>query len=524
MAANVETDVGVATQKSADASEQHLKHGVLGHLSVLGQSVGAVGPSIGAAAFMPLAVLSAGNGSWVAVLIATVGILAVGIAISYLATHFRSPGALYTFVPRALRLPGAGFLMAGVGLLLGVAAAAISFVGFGLYLSQFLGAVHIGNIPIDGQLAYLSFPALAIAVALALSDIRISTRILLICELTSMFCISVLLIIVLVHHGHVFNGAVLGAHGSNVHGIILGMVFFVLAFGGFESATSLGVEAHEAKRTIPFALIASVVVVGLFLTVNAYVQVLGFQGTGQQLASQAAPLNTLADMAGVGWLGDIILLGVTVSFFAALQAYVNYTSRMVYAIGRDRLLPRAVTQVSRRTGSPQGAVVVVAAILTILGIIVMAWGDSQANAFGYFSTIDGYCFTLVYLLASVAAIVFAFRQSRKIASVIVCAVIGGGVMLAEFYYSFIPLPSGPTRTIIIIFGALVVALVIGYLALKAAKPDVAVRAGMHVESAGPAPREPLPVVAVDGAAAAVAAAAAADAHYLASWCRTCNVG
>ena len=114
-----------------------------------------------------------------------------------------------------------------------------------------------------------------------------------------MLCISVLLLIVLVHHGHIFNAQILDAHGKSLHGIILGMVFFVLAFGGFESATSLGIEAREARRTIPFALIGSVVV-GLFLTVNAYVQVLGFQGTGQQLASQSSPLNTLAD---VGWGG-----------------------------------------------------------------------------------------------------------------------------------------------------------------------------------------------------------------------------
>jgi amino acid transporter len=518
MAADVETSVGLSAEKSADDAKGHLKRGVLGHLSVLGQSVGAVGPSIGAAAFMPLAVLYAGDGSWVAVLIATVGILAVGIAISYLATHYRSPGALYTFVPRALRLPGAGFLMAGVGLLLGLAAASICFVGFGLYLSQFLGSVHIGNIPISGQLAYLSFPALAVAVALTLGDIRLSTRVLLACELASMFCISVLLIIVLVHHGHVFSGDVLGAHGSSFHGIILGMVFFVLAFGGFESATSLGTEANEAHRTIPFALIASVLVVGLFLTANAYIQVLGFQGTGQSLATQAAPLNTLADMAGVGWLGDIILLGVTVSFFAALQAYLNYTSRMVYAIGRDGLLPKAVTRVNQRTGSPQGAVVLVAAILVVMGIVVMAGNDNKANAFGYFSTIDGYCFTLVYMLASVAALVYALRKNRKILGVIVAAIIGGGVMLAEFYYSFIPMPTGPTRTIIILFGAVVVALIIGYLVLRAVKPSVAIRAGMHVEDAGAAPREPLPAV------LASYDATAASNHYLAGWCQSCQVG
>jgi amino acid transporter len=481
----------------AENAERHLKRGVLGHLSILGQSVGAVAPSIGAAAFIPLAIPTAGNGAWLAVLIATVGILAVGIAISYLATHYRSPGALYTFVPRALRLPGAGFLMAGIGLLLGLAAASLVFVGFGLYLSQFLAAVHVANIPIGGQLAYFDFPALAIAVALTLGDIRISTRVLLTCELASMLCISILLLIVLAHHGHIFSAQILDAHGASAHGIILGMVFFVLAFGGFESATSLGVEARESRRSIPFALIGSVVVVGLFLTVNAYVQVLGFQGTGQQLATQSSPLNTLADMVGTPWLGDIVLLGVTVSFFAALQAYLNYTARMVYAIGRDGLLPKAVTRVSARTGSPHGAVAVVASILVLIGIIVMGSNSNQVNAFGYFSTIDGYAFTLVYLLASIAALVFAIRKNRKAVGVIVCAVIGGGVMLAEFYYSFIPLPPAPTRTIIIIFGAIVLALVVGYLVLKATAREVAVRAGMNVEDAGPAPREPLPVEPTD---------------------------
>jgi amino acid transporter len=492
MAESIGTGIGVSEEKPTGHSAPDLKHGVLGHFSVLGQSIGAVAPSIGAAAFIPLAVPTAGNGAWLAVLIATVGILAVGIAISYLATHYRSPGALYTFVPRALRSPGAGFLLAGVGLLLGLAAASLVFVGFGLYLSQFLAAVHVADIPLDGQLAYFDFPALAIAVALTRSHIKLSTRVLLTCELAVMFCISLLLVIVLVHHGHIFDARVLGARGTSVHGIVLGMVFFVLAFGGFESATSLGVEAHNARRTIPFALVGSVVVVGLFLTVNAYVQVLGFQGTGQQLVSQSSPLNALADIVGTPWLGDIILLGVTVSFFAALLAYLNYTARMVYAIGRDGLLPKVVTRVGERTGSPNGAVAVVGTIIALVGIIVFASDDNQVNAFGYFSTIDGYAFTLVYLLASIAALVFALRKSRKVVGVIACAVIGGGVMLAEFYYSFIPLPPAPTRTIIIIFGVIVLALVIGYLVLKTVAPEVAVRAGMHVEDAGPAPREPLP--------------------------------
>ncbi|MHB1571028.1 MAG: APC family permease [Solirubrobacteraceae bacterium] len=493
----------IGTTKSSPAAGAHgeqrgsavgLRRGVLGSLPVLGQSVAAVAPSIGAAAFIPLAVPTAGDGAWLAVLIATVGILAVGAAISYLAYQYRSPGALYSFVPRALGSPGVGFFMGGIVLLLGLAAGSLVFVGFGLYLSQFLAAVKVATIPIGAQLAYLDFPALAVAITLSCADIRISTRFLLICELAAVSCISLLLLLVLIHHGHIISSPILGLHGTNTHGIILGMVFFVLAFGGFESATSLGHEAHEARRTIPFALISSVVVVGVFLAVNAYVQVLGFQGTGQALVKQTAPLYALAKIAGVTWLGDIILAGVTISFFAAMMAYLNYTARMLYAMGCDGIVHRAVTRVGRRTGAPHGAVLSVGAMIAIVGTVVMASDSNQENAFGYFSTIDGYAFTLVYLLASVAALTVALRRRSRKLAIAAAAIIGGGVMVVEYYYSFVPFPPAPTRTIIIIFGGIVAALVVAYVLLRLIAPAVASRAGRVIEEeAASASDERLPI-------------------------------
>jgi hypothetical protein len=48
--------------------------------------------------------------------------------------------------------------------------------------------------------------------------------------------------------------------------------------------------------------------------INTYVQVLGFETMNTSLASQSAPLSALAGHDHASWLGDVVLLGVTISF------------------------------------------------------------------------------------------------------------------------------------------------------------------------------------------------------------------
>jgi amino acid transporter len=55
-------------------------------------------------------------------------------------------------------------------------------------------------------------------------------------------------------------------------------VFLILAFGGFEGATVLGMEARNPKRALRLAVIGSVAAVAIFLLLNAYIQVAGFEG------------------------------------------------------------------------------------------------------------------------------------------------------------------------------------------------------------------------------------------------------
>jgi amino acid transporter len=454
-----------------------LKSGAVGPLALLGQSVAGVGPSIGAAAFFPLAFADAGTASWISVVLATVGVASVGVCISYLARHHTSAGALYTYIPKGLRSPAIGFVSAGVAFILGLCATAGAVFGFGLYTAAFLDDANLMHLSDGGTIA-VDLIGLAIAGLLAVRDIRLSTRLLLIIEAVSMVVISALLVVVLARHpGGVFDSSIASGHGSTVHGVVLGAVFFILGFGGFESAASLGTEARNPRHSVPVAVLGSTAVVALFFVANAYVQVLGFQGTKESLADQAFPLTALADLYHVQWLGTIAALGVAFSFFSAVNAYINYTARMAFAAARDRLLPARLSRTHDRTGAPHIAVLAFIVIAAVAPAVIGITGTDQETAFGDFSTLAGYAFTLLYLLVSLAAIGWVVIQAARSIGLVAPGLLGAAAMGVEFYYSFVPFPQYPASLPLLIFLSALGALVIGYLVVRLTSAELALRAG-----------------------------------------------
>jgi hypothetical protein len=83
---------------------------------------------------------------------------------------------------------------------------------------------------------------------------------------------------------------------------------------GFESATALGGEARNPLRTIPRAVIWSLILTGLFFVLMGYVEVFGTRGQHDTLDTLATPLNTLADLYNVSSFKLPLSLGAMVSF------------------------------------------------------------------------------------------------------------------------------------------------------------------------------------------------------------------
>ena len=115
-----------------------------------------------------------------------------------------------------------------------------------------------------------------VSVWIACRDVKISARLMLWIEATSVFMIITLVALVLVRHGFHVDSDQLHLRGMTGSGLRLGLVLALFSFVGFESATTLGAEARDPLKTIPRAVIQSSLLGGAFFTVCAYTEVLGF--------------------------------------------------------------------------------------------------------------------------------------------------------------------------------------------------------------------------------------------------------
>ena len=465
----------------ADADDTGLVKHALSEIQVLAESIGMIGPSLGAASLIPLAFGVAGGATWLTVLISTVGMLAMAAIIAFLASRHVSIGALYTLIPKGLG-PTGGLLAAGGFGLIALAGQLISVLGFGAALAQFLTTAFSVGHSDRAELVVLDLAGLAIAVGVTMRGISLSTSILLLLEGVSMTAISILLVVVLAKHGHIFNSSKLELHGASAHGVLVGMTYLVLAFGGFESAAALGVEAKNPRRAVPIALLGSIVVVGLFFIINAYVQILGFEGSGLQIASQAVPLGTLAGHYGVKWLGDIVLLGVTMSWFGVLCAWSNYAPRPTLAMADEGVLPRWLGRTNARTGVPIAALLFWATTWLVFSLYFVVADVNLSQAFANVGALAGYGYTLLYLVAAVAAIGYAIRNGVRRAWFPLAAVVAGAVMVLEFWYSFNPLPAHPLDLYVYGFAIFVGVLLIGCVAGWVAAPNWMRRMGRIEEA------------------------------------------
>src|SRR4029077_8816328 len=88
--------------EQSPSADYGLRHGILSPLETLAQSVSTMAPTTTPAATIPLVFALAGNGTWLAYVLATAAILLVGLCIARYARYSASPGSLYTYATMTL--------------------------------------------------------------------------------------------------------------------------------------------------------------------------------------------------------------------------------------------------------------------------------------------------------------------------------------------------------------------------------------------------------------------------------------
>src|ERR1700723_1851261 len=125
------------SQVNSEAVGYGLRRGALSPVETLAQSVSTIAPTATPVATIPLVCALAGNGTWLAYVLATVAILLVAWCIGRFARYSSSPGSLYTYANMILP-PWLGAATAWSLLLAYVATASSVIGGFYQYANLLL--------------------------------------------------------------------------------------------------------------------------------------------------------------------------------------------------------------------------------------------------------------------------------------------------------------------------------------------------------------------------------------------------
>ncbi len=249
-----------------------LGRGNLRLADVVAQAVGFMGPVFSVTFFLTaiggasLTGKGAGINIPISLILAAIGMLGVAWIISRFAKRIHAAGSLYDYVTAAFGRR-AGFV-AGWTYYGGMTALTLAIgLAFGGFLSLTLSINH--DIDIDWY--WLAIAFWIVAGAIMVLGVQISTRLQLILALVSMIVILAFAIYVILKGGaDGLSGAPFNPGNSTFTGIFYGMLYAVIMFIGFETAANLAEETAEPKRSIPIAVFASVIVVGIFYVIVSY--------------------------------------------------------------------------------------------------------------------------------------------------------------------------------------------------------------------------------------------------------------
>lgn len=161
-------------------------------------------------------------------------------------------------------------------------------------------------------------------------------------------------------------------HAPSGHDVGRGALLLIFAFVGTEGALSSSGEVKQPSRTVPRAVLLGLCAVALLYT---GLQVVGQGVLGADLAKNTAtPLAAVAERAMGGAGRSFLLFAAIVSAFSYLSGDLLASPRLLFAFGRDGLLPARLASVHPRFRTPHIAIVAHAACCCIIALT----GELQA--------------------------------------------------------------------------------------------------------------------------------------------------
>lgn len=229
-----------------------------------------------------------------------------------------------------------------------------------------------------------------------------------------------------------------------------GALLLIFTFGGYEVVPVPGGETKDPARAIPFALVMTIVLVGI---VTLLTQIVAF-GTLPGIASSRTPLADSAAMFMGAAGAALITIGAVFSTSGNNVGQALSGSRNLFALAEQGDLPGWFGYVHPRYRTPSNAVIVTSAVALVLAV---------SGSFATMAAASAVSRLLVYVATCGATIrlrAHAFREQVREATFVLR---GGPLIPAAAILISLAILFGATRTQLVSGAAALVAGAVLYL-------------------------------------------------------------
>lgn len=158
-------------------------------------------------------------------------------------------------------------------------------------------------------------------------------------------------------------------------GVLIAMGLIVVAFEGFEIIAQSSEEVKNPKRNIPRAIFLSMILMApiyLLITFVALAAIVPPAGLASWEFLAGSGEHALVD-AAAGFMPfgvTLVLVAALLSNLTALNATIYSSSRVSFAMGRDRNLPGFFGRVSTRRQTPSASIIASGVIIVIMAVVL----------------------------------------------------------------------------------------------------------------------------------------------------------
>ncbi|WP_435095213.1 APC family permease [Halarchaeum sp. P4] len=366
-------DVEEETTVTEEGTELERSIGLVGGIAI------GVGTMIGAGIFVfpGLAAGRAGPAAAGSFAIGAVIALLVALPASELATAMPKSGGGYYFISRALgALPGA---VVGISIWLGlVFATAFYLVGFGNYAAEMLQqagiAVGFGGLGVVTPLA-LVFGVLLTGLNLFGTENAAKLQ---------NYVVGLLLtiLVLFLSYGGLDAVGVFGRSSTPETFMPFGpMPVFTTAalvftsYLGFAQVATVAGDIKNPGKNLPLAMVGSVLIVGVLYVATIFIATSAMGSQELMRAGETAIVNVANQFLGTLGVVAILLAGLLATVSSA-NASILSTSRAVFAVSKDALIPQQASRMNMKYGTPHVALAMAGGPVLVL----VALGETEVLA------------------------------------------------------------------------------------------------------------------------------------------------